>query len=155
MDKGELHMPITLIFNFCQALALIGWLVLVTAPADYRVHIGVARGIAVVLAIAYLAQLLFNTVPVEGGDFMSIIGITALFSQPANVMLGWTHFLAFDLFIGSWIVADARDEGVTHWAIIPILIATLMIGPVGLMIWYGVRALHRLRVGAKTAKALG
>ena len=140
-------MPVDLIFNFCQALALIGWLILISAPAGFAIHIGAARGIAIVLAIAYLAQLLTNTVPVEGGSFTTIGGITALFSQPPNVMLGWTHYLAFDLFIGSWITEDAVHEEFTHWAVIPILIATLVIGPVGLLIWFAVRAAHRARRG--------
>lgn len=140
-------MSVDLIFNFCQALALVGWLALVAAPLNRPLMIGGARGIALVLAVAYLAQLLGNTVPVEGGSFMTIGGITALFSQPANVMLGWTHFLVFDLFVGSWIAEDADREGFPHWAVIPILIATLMIGPVGLLIWFIVRTIHRARLG--------
>jgi Domain of unknown function (DUF4281) len=144
-------MPIDLIFNFCQALALIGWLALVAAPLNRTLTIGGARGIVLVLAAAYLAQLLFNTVPVDGGSFSSIIGVTTLFSQPANVMLGWTHFLAFDLFIGSWIVEDAANENYPHWAVIPMLVATLMIGPVGLLIWFIVRSIHRMRLAKAIA----
>ena len=144
-------MSIDLIFNFCQALALAGWLGLVAAPLNRRLLIGGARGVAVVLAVAYLAQLLGNTVPVEGGNFNSISGVTALFSQPANVMLGWTHFLAFDLFVGSWIVEDASRDEFPHWAIIPILIATLMIGPIGLLIWFIVRSIHRAQLGLLVA----
>lgn len=140
-------MTVDLIFNFCQALALLGWLALVAAPLSRPLLIGGARGIVIALAIAYLAQLLFNTVPVEGGSFSTIGGVTALFSQPANVMLGWTHFLAFDLFIGSWIAEDAAREAFPHWAVIPMLVATLMIGPVGLLIWFIVRTIHRTRLG--------
>ncbi len=144
-------MSVDLIFNFCQALALAGWLALVTAPFNRRLLIGAARGIAVVLSVAYLAQLLGNTVPVEGGNFNSIGGVTALFSQAPNVMLGWTHFLAFDLFVGSWIAEDASRDEFPHWAVIPILIATLMIGPVGLLIWFIVRSIHRARIGQQVA----
>jgi hypothetical protein len=122
------------IFIFAQALALIGWLALAAAPANRGWCIGFARAVALALAVTYLAQLLG--------------GITALFSQPANVMLGWTHYLAFDLFIGSWIAEDAGRAGVPHYAVIPILIATLVIGPVGLLIWFGVRQLHRMRTAA-------
>jgi Domain of unknown function (DUF4281) len=128
------------IFIFAQALA--------AAPANRGWCIGFARAVALALAVTYLAQLLGNTVPVEGGSFSSLGGITALFSQPANVMLGWTHYLAFDLFIGSWIAEDAGRAGVPHYAVIPILIATLVIGPVGLLIWFGVRQLHRMRTAA-------
>jgi Domain of unknown function (DUF4281) len=144
-------MSVDLIFNFCQGLALIGWLALVAAPLNRSLMIGAARGIALVLAVAYLAQLFGNTVPVEGGSFMTIGGITALFSQSPNVMLGWTHFLVFDLFVGSWIAEDADREAFPHWAVIPLLFATLMIGPVGLLIWFIVRSIHRARLGRLVA----
>jgi Domain of unknown function (DUF4281) len=147
-DEGWVCVNINFIFLGCQALALIGWLALVAAPLNRAYCVGLARGVALVLAAAYLAQLGFNTVPVEGGSFTSLNGITALFSAPANVMLGWTHYLVFDLFVGSWIAEDSAREGIPHYAILPILVATLVIGPVGFLIYYGVRALHRARVAA-------
>lgn len=136
------------IFQACQVLALLGWAALALAPVSRSYCIAFARGVALVLAAAYLAQMLVTTVPVDGGNFSSLEGVTALFSQPANVMLGWTHYLAFDLFIGSWIVEDSAKEGVPHYAILPILVATLMIGPVGLLIYFIVRQIHRMRTAA-------
>jgi Domain of unknown function (DUF4281) len=47
--------------------------------------------------------------------------------------MGWTHYLAFDLFIGSWAIEDSSERGVPHWLMIPILALTFLLGPIGLL----------------------
>jgi hypothetical protein len=54
-------------------------------------------------------------------------------------MLGWTHYLAFDLFIGSWEIEDAGKRGIPHWLMVPILLLTFMLGPIGLLTYFIVR----------------
>jgi hypothetical protein len=54
-------------------------------------------------------------------------------------VIGWTHYLAFDLFTGLWIARDADNKGFSRVAQVPILFATLMAGPVGLLIWLVLR----------------
>ena len=49
------------------------------------------------------------------------------------------HYLAFDLFVGSWEVSDARKRGVHHLLVIPCLLATFMAGPAGLVLYLLVR----------------
>jgi len=49
------------------------------------------------------------------------------------LLAGWVHYLAFDLFIGSWEVEDAAANGIPHWLLLPCLFLTLMVGPVGLL----------------------
>ena len=55
-------------------------------------------------------------------------------------MAGWIHYLAFDLFIGAWEVRDARRLGVPHMVVVPCLFFTLMAGPVGLALYFAMRA---------------
>jgi hypothetical protein len=52
---------------------------------------------------------------------------------------GWIHYLIFDLFVGAWEARDARRRGVPHLLLVPCLLATLMIGPVGLLLYVLVR----------------
>jgi Domain of unknown function (DUF4281) len=131
-------MTLNFIFYFCMALALIGWSALALAPLGRAYCIGLARGIALVLAVAYCAQLVLITEP-TGGDFSTLAGITLLFSRAGNVMLGWTHYLAFDLFIGSWQVEESARRGISHWLVIPCLVLTLMLGPIGLLLYFVIR----------------
>jgi hypothetical protein len=55
------------------------------------------------------------------------------------VVAGWIHYLIFDLFVGAWEARDARRRGVPHLLLVPCLLFTLMIGPVGLLLYVVVR----------------
>lgn len=131
-------MDLETIYSLCSLIAVIGWLALVAAPLARDRLIGVARIVAVVLALAYLIQM-FTITEATGGSFTSLSGVTQLFTKPGNVMMGWTHYLAFDLFIGSWEAEDAPKRGIPHWLLVPILFLTFMVGPVGLLVYFIVR----------------
>ena len=74
-----------------------------------------------------------------GADFNSIAGVRAIFSSDVGVVIGWTHYLAFDLFVGLWIARDADAKSISRLIQAPILLATLMAGPLGLFVWLIVR----------------
>ena len=131
-----------MIYSACSTLAIIGWLALVLAPLNRGYATPFARGAALILAVAYFTQL-FTITQDTGGDFFTLAGVSALFTVPGNVMLGWTHYLAFDLFIGSWEVEDAAQRGIPHWLVIPCLGLTFMFGPIGLLAYFIIRTLWR------------
>ena len=66
-------------------------------------------------------------------------GLRALFMSDAGVVIGWTHYLAFDLFTGLWIARDADAKGFGRVLQVPFLAATFIAGPVGLLSWLVVR----------------
>jgi Domain of unknown function (DUF4281) len=142
-------MNLDFVFSACMGLAVIGWLGLAVSPINRSYCIAFARGVALMLALAYLAQLGLTTESVEGGSFSTLGGIVLLFSSAANTMLGWTHYLAFDLFIGSWETEDAAKHGVPHWLLLPCLFMTLMVGPVGLLLYFGVRTVKMRLLATK------
>jgi len=73
------------------------------------------------------------------GDFFTLAGVQQLFANPWAALAGWLHYLAFDLFIGSWEVRNARRVGIPHWQVIPCLFLTFMLGPVGLLVYFVLR----------------
>lgn len=134
-------MQLETIFQLCQGGVMAGWLALAAAPLARDRLVGLARGVALVMALAYLIQFFTITEMTEGG-FSSLAGIVTLFSKAGNVMMGWTHYLAFDLFVGTWEVDDAGRRGVPHWLVLPCLFFTLMLGPIGLLLYFAVRTVH-------------
>jgi hypothetical protein len=76
--------------------------------------------------------------PFDYSDY-SIGGIRKLFGTDAGVVVGWTHYLAFDLFVGLWISRDADAKGFSRLAQAPILLLTFLTGPVGLFLWLAIR----------------
>ena len=64
----------------------------------------------------------------EGG-FDTLANVQLLFTQSEIAMAGWLHYLAFDLFMGAWIVREARKAEISNWFIIHILPAALTLKP--------------------------
>lgn len=69
----------------------------------------------------------------------TIDGLQALFSGPAALVTGWLHYLLFDLFTGMWIARDALRLGIPKGIVFLPLLFTLMAGPIGLLLYLGIR----------------
>ena len=92
-----------------------------------------------IVAYAALAAIYFFCGSGEG-SFATLAGIKALLSSDPGMLAGWLHYLAFDLFVGLWIAADQDARGVSRLIQAPILVATFMLGPVGLLAAYFTKA---------------
>jgi hypothetical protein len=72
-------------------------------------------------------------------------GIAGALGTPFGAALAWAHFLAFDLFVGRWAYLDSRERGVSAWVMAPILFLTLMLGPIGFLLYLAARAIWGAR----------
>lgn len=125
-----------ILFTACNYGVLPAWLLLIVAPHRAWTHRLIhAAWIPLLLAAVYTAMLLSGPEAPEGAGFGSLEGVMLLFTVPQATLAGWVHYLAFDLFIGAWQVRDARRHGIRHIFIVPCLIFTLMLGPVGLALY--------------------
>lgn len=124
------------LFLICNYAVMPAWLLLVFLPhhrvTQLLVH---AIWVPLILTPFYIWALFFGQPAPEGASFGSLQGVMLLFQSPTAVLGGWIHYLIFDLFIGAWIVRDAKRRDINHWLTLPILLATLMVGPVGLMLY--------------------
>ena len=82
----------------------------------------------------------------------TLSGVATLLGSPAGASIAWVHFLAFDLFVGRWIYLDSQERGVRAWLMAPILFLTLMLGPVGFLLYLIMRPLAAV-VSPAPAKA--
>jgi hypothetical protein len=138
-----MRMDLESIFSLASALALPGWLLLVVAPW-WRLATQLIAPLVIPLVLALLyAYLMATGLGQVEGDFNSLAGVRGLFQSDRLLLAGWIHYLAFDLFIGSWEVRDARRLGIPHLLVVPCLLFTLMAGPVGLALYFAVRGAQR------------
>ncbi|MBV7264729.1 ABA4-like family protein [Erythrobacter ani] len=133
-----------LVFSAVNLIALVAWVFLIAFPRwpsllSAVLYMGV--GLLCLIYSAGLIAVLSGVLPTGGGgaNFTSIDGVRAIFSTDVGVTIGWTHYLAFDLFVGLWIARDADAKFFSRWLQAPILLATLMAGPLGLFIWLLIR----------------
>ncbi|MGL4541878.1 MAG: ABA4-like family protein [Polymorphobacter sp.] len=137
-------MSLEQVFSVASGVAMFGWLLLVIAPLNRRLTVLAARWVVALLCGGYASllahSLLAGPGAPAGAGFGSLAGVALLFSAKGALLAGWVHYLAFDLFIGSWQVENAPQHGITHWLVLPCLFFTLMAGPVGLLLYLLLRA---------------
>ncbi|KAJ1625992.1 hypothetical protein T492DRAFT_1036055 [Pavlovales sp. CCMP2436] len=130
-------------------LVLPAWLCLIFLPR-WKYTKPVVKYTAVVFAALYVALLVPVLCSSAGllSQFTSLDGIVNLFSKPSAVLVGWIHFVAFDLWTAQWIVADANKIHsdrvgnlwrVPHYAVAPTLVGTFLFGPAGLLAYLAMR----------------
>ncbi len=128
------------LFSICNTAVLPGWLLLAILPRwKWAARLIAAVIIPGLLGLVYLYLVLTEFGKTEGG-FGSLAQVQQLFANPTMVVAGWIHYLAFDLFIGSWEVRDAQRLGLSHWLVIPCLALTFLFGPIGLLLYFALRA---------------
>jgi hypothetical protein len=134
-----------IVFGMVNLGAVLGWIVLILLPRHPAALSGVLYLGVGVLCLIYsvaLIGVLSGLIPNTGGgsaNFLEIEGVRAIFESDAGVVIGWTHYLAFDLFAGLWIAKDADAKQFNRIVQAPILLLTFLAGPVGLGIWLIVR----------------
>lgn len=136
-------------FSLANPFALLGWLMLIVAllaplrPAWRQRLLWLAGRVwPLVLGLGYAAAMVAYWGSAPGGGFGTLEEVAALFRSPGLLLAGWVHYLAFDLFIGRWVVDDAASRGVqgpARWALLPCLLLIFLFGPVGLLLYFGLR----------------
>jgi glycopeptide antibiotics resistance protein len=137
------------VFSIANFTAILGWILLVFAPRwTWTRKIVISGAISLLLSVAYLILIVLFFGKAEGG-FGSLAEVSKLFANQWALLAGWIHYLAFDLFVGAWEVKDAQARGISHWFVIPCLILTFLLGPIGFLLY------HILRLVAADKNAKG
>lgn len=132
-------MPPDQIFQICSSIAMAGWLILIVLPGWHAADKFILGIIIMLFALTY-SWLLFTSFSFSDmGKFGSLQGVLELFRDPTVVTAGWIHYLAFDLLAGLFIRSNGRKHGISHWLVIPCLLLTFMLGPVGVLLYLLIR----------------
>ena len=133
------------IFNSLNLLVLLGWIPLFIFPYS-RFTKKLINGLYLPFILcSFYIYFLFQTNGLFSADFSSLGGILDLFksSTEESAAAGWIHYLAFDYFVGCWIVNHSIEKGVPYIIFIIPLIFTLFAGPFGLLLFLIFRLFYK------------
>ena len=126
-----------LLFTIANTAILFAWLPLLVAPKKKIAQKLIAFPyVPLVISLFYLYFLL-----TDGGlseaDLSSLEGILKLYHQatPEAAAAGWMHYLAFDYWVGCWVLRDTQRRELPHLLILLPLLCTFMLGPVGVLLY--------------------
>ena len=78
--------------------------------------------------------------------YLGLDELINLFSDQNYVILFWIHFLAINLFCGSWIVRDYQRNTMPKFLVFFPLLLTYFIGPLGIFIYWLFRIFYSKKI---------
>ncbi|MFN3908992.1 MAG: ABA4-like family protein [Flavobacterium sp.] len=124
------------LFQFANTFVLIGWIFLLFLPT-WKFSVSIARFFVVVpLSMLYAFLVVQSFGNFDPNMFSTLAGVKSLFGQDLGVLVGWIHYLAFDLFVGTYIVKKAQSMQMPRFLYTICLPFTFMFGPLGLLLFY-------------------
>ena len=128
------------VFQTCNTIAMVGWIVLLIISPFWSSFDKFLIGIIITLLAIVYTWLIFQVfTPGDFEKFSSLNGVMELFTDKTAVTAGWIHYLAIDLLTGIWIKKNAQKYNIHHLIVLPCLLVTFMLAPIGLLLYLLVR----------------
>jgi len=129
------------VFSIVNLLAMPMWILMIIVPnwkvtrflVDYKI-------IPILLSIIYAFYIVSSILGGSAMDFGSLESVMQLFTVENAVLAGWVHYLAFDLLVGMWMLDENRTLKIHPILMAPCLLGAFMLGPVGFLLFMGLRA---------------
>ena len=78
--------------------------------------------------------------------YLGIENLHSLFSNDIFLLIFWVHFLAINLFLGSWVSRDALRYSVPKFLSGISLISIYFTGPLGLVLYWFIRIFYSRKI---------
>ncbi len=121
------------------------WLLMIVAPTwAVTRKVMAIRWILLPIALTYALPIvphLLTDLPVLAKP--NYDAIHTLFAQPRGTTLAWAHILTADLFVGRWIYLDSRSKNLNPVMMAPIMVLSLLAGPLGFTLYLIVDAVTK------------
>ncbi len=126
-----------LLYKIVNLSIIPAWILLAFFPKSMLTKkLVFSYGWHIVLAIAYAMFIFWGMYKSSSGSMESLSNLRLSFENDSILLAAWIHYLVFDLFVGVWIVKEAEKLSLKKVLVIPILFFTLMLGPVGLLLFF-------------------
>ena len=136
-------MEASLIFSLSNSFVLFGWILLLVFPNwKYTSNI-VLYFVVLILALIYTAIILATIKHFDVSSFSTLSNVKTLFQNDIALTAGWIHYLAFDLFVGHYIVNEGKKLSFARWQYTLCLPFTFMFGPIGLFMFVTIKWLKK------------
>ena len=129
------------------------WLMLIIIPNSKITQIFVNSIIiplilsSVYIFVIYQAVILDDPLSDIFKLYLSIDDLYTLFSVESFLLVFWLHFVALNLFLGSWVSRDAIKYNMSRNLVLIPLILIYFAGPVGLVFYWLLRVFYAKRLG--------
>tara|TARA_B100000029_G_scaffold514989_1_gene619964 strand:+ start:3207 stop:3680 length:474 start_codon:yes stop_codon:yes gene_type:complete len=129
------------------------WILLIIAPNSRITQILINSVIIpLILSIAYV-YIIYQAILLDEIFFdifrlyLNLDNLYTVFATESFLLVFWIHFIALNLFLGSWVSRDAFKYNMPKKLTLIPLVLIYFAGPVGLMIYWMFRVFYSKRLG--------
>ena len=129
------------------------WLMLIFIPNSRITQIFVNSIIAPLILAAAVIYVIYQAVLIEEpiydvfNLYLSLDNLYTIFASESLLLVFWIHFLAINLFLGSWVSRDGVRYNISKKVIFTPLILIYFAGPVGLVLYWMIRVFYSKKLG--------
>ncbi|MEV6595722.1 ABA4-like family protein [Actinoplanes sp. NPDC051346] len=122
------------LFTLTFAVAAPFWALMIVFPGWSWTRRIVASPLIVLPVVVIYAILVLPAIAdvLPTVAFPTLDGVRTLLGTADGATAAWAHMIAFDLFVGRWAWLDGTRRGVPAWILSPLLVLTILLGPLGL-----------------------
>ena len=128
------------------------WLMMVLIP-NWKITKILVNSVIIplILAIAYV-YVIYKTILLDESLlqifqlYLNLDNLYTLFSIESFLLVFWLHFLALNIFLGSWISSDGIKYGMPRGLVFFPLILVYFAGPVGLVLYWFFRIFYAKKI---------
>ena len=149
--KLQDYFTFEVIYLWGNLIVLPLWLLLIFLPSSNLSKVLInSITIPLLFSIAYIYvgyQIFLLEIPIYNAFnlYQGIDELYALFADEGFLLIFWLHFLAINLFVGSWIARDGIRNNIVKKIIFLPLVLAYFAGPVGLLLYWIIRMVFARR----------
>jgi len=149
--KLQDYFTFEVIYLWGNLIVLPLWLLLIFLPSSNLSKVLInSITIPLLFSIAYIYvgyQIFLLEIPIYNAFnlYQGIDELYALFADEGFLLIFWLHFLAINLFVGSWMARDGVRNNIAKKIIFLPLIFAYFAGPVGLLLYWIIRMVFARR----------
>jgi len=128
------------------------WLMLIIIPNSKFTQFFVNSIIIFLILSATYTYIIYQAILMDEPIFdffklyLSLDNLYTLFATESFLLVFWLHFLALNLFLGSWISRDGIKYNMSRNLVFVPLILVYFAGPLGLVLYWIIRVFYAKRI---------
>ena len=141
------------IFLWANFAILPFWLLLIIIPSSKFTQFFVNSIIAPLILSATYIYIIYQAILMNEPIFdvfrlyLSLDNLYILFATESFLLVFWLHFIALNLFLGSWISRDGIKYNIPRSLVFLPLILVYLTGPLGLVFYWIIRVFYAKKLG--------
>jgi len=141
------------IYSWANLALIPFWLMLIIIPSSKFTQFFINSIILpLILSVAYV-YIIYQTILLDEPIFdvfklyLGIDNLYTLFATESFLLVFWLHFLALNIFVGSWMSRDGVKYSMPRKLVIFPLILVYFTGPPGLVLYWVIRVFYAKKLG--------